>query len=61
MTQTCGYCGGTGYVQTPTHDRLGYPNQGPEQRPCEYCDGAGVLEDGAKLLPAVRHRDVAKA
>lgn len=46
----CGYCRGAGRYPGPTHDRDGRPRE-PVMVWCEYCNGAGVLRDGRKLLP----------
>jgi hypothetical protein len=51
--ETCGFCGGSGKVPGPTHDREGRQRRDwPERIVCEYCGGAGVCEEGSKLLPA---------
>ncbi len=50
--QTCGYCGGNGHVSNAQRDRYGPRPDYPSRRACEYCDGSGQCEDGAKLLPA---------
>lgn len=56
--QTCGFCGGSGKIETNPYDNYGY-DRGPDyptHRPCEYCDGAGECEKGDTLLPAAKPR-----
>lgn len=49
METTCGFCGGTGCVARPPHDAYGYRPDLAGEQTCEYCDGAGVCEDGNML------------
>jgi hypothetical protein len=51
--ETCGYCGGQGWVYGPMFSYDGYKTHDePPQITCEYCGGRGMVEDGSILLPA---------
>lgn len=56
--ETCGYCDGTGQVETRPYDNEGRERGSgyPHHRQCEYCDGEGVCVQGDSLLPAARPR-----
>jgi hypothetical protein len=50
VTQTCGFCGGSGRMPGPKHDTYGWRPDYPDMVTCEYCGGSGACEDGGKLL-----------
>lgn len=53
MSETCGYCGGTGTTYGSMYDQLGYRlHDEPPPQVCEYCGGSGQCENGDILLPA---------
>jgi hypothetical protein len=53
--EPCGYCCGKGRVPGPKCDREGrFRAEWPDTVLCEYCRGAGRIEEGHKLAP---HRE----
>lgn len=54
--ETCGYCDGTGQVETRPYGNEGRANDGADHRTCEYCDGEGLCSQGDSLLPAAKPR-----
>lgn len=54
---TCGYCGGRGWILGSMYGRDGRKDHDePPRIVCEYCGGAGYCEEGEKLLPAMPPR-----
>ncbi len=51
--ETCGFCGGAGFVYGSMYDSYGYQRfHEPPQLVCEYCGGCGQCEYGSILAPA---------
>jgi DnaJ-class molecular chaperone len=51
--ETCGYCDGTGQIDSKPYDNEGREIESVKVQ-CEYCDGAGECQRGSVLLSAIK-------